>query len=72
MIEYARQIPATRREVKAMEAVVKETERKKSIRHMKESLRQIIDDPNYFDREYYIDSLQKAIERLREEGEKDR
>lgn len=72
MIEYARQIPATRRKVKAMEAVVKETERKKSIRHMKESLRQIIDDPNYFDREYYIDSLQKAIERLREEGEKDR
>lgn len=69
---YARQIPATRREVKAMEAVVKETERKKSIRHMKESLRQIKDDPNYFDREYYIDSLQKAIERLREEGEKDR
>lgn len=70
-MEYARQTVDTRRQVKAMQAVMQETERKKSIRHMKERLKEIADDPNYFDREYYIASLQGAIVRL-EEGEKDR
>jgi hypothetical protein len=68
MVEYSRQPVAVRRQLKAMNAVTQATHKRSALGHMESRLQEIIDDPDYFDRDYYIASLQKAIA----EAKKDR
>jgi hypothetical protein len=66
-VTYPKQTAETRKQIRDAEKPLERINRGRYIQHMEKRLQEVIDDPDYFDRDFYIQSLQNAIEEAKEE-----